>query len=171
MLARRSAAFPVMLALVAMASASRADELAQLLEFETASGDPVSMATFRGKPALVDIWASWCAPCVEALPHLAAINRKYGKDLAVVPISVDRGGAATAVAAYARKRVAGLPLYAGDAEPVMAAFGARYLPTTILFDADGREVARFGPAATRDNAAFEQAIERLLRSSTPRNDS
>ncbi len=131
--------------------------------FTTAAGEPVSLRAFRGRPVLVDLWASWCAPCLPGLVELQRIADRFGPGLAVVPLSTDRGGAPAALRSYARLNLARLPLYLGDS----ASFGARALPTAIVFDAAGREVARFEGKAWRADAIAD-SIERLMPPPTER---
>lgn len=130
--------------------------------FTTAAGVRTSLAAFHGHPVLVDLWASWCAPCLPRLAELQRIADRFGpRGLVVVPLSLDRGGAPAALRVYARLGLSRLPLYLGDPMTTLSGFGARRLPTTILFDGAGREVARSeGDAAGAD--PLPAAIERLL---------
>lgn len=147
------------LLLAALAPAARATPPAS---FTTATGKPVSVSAFRGRPVLIDLWASWCAPCLPGLVELQQIADRYGRrGLVVVPLSTDRGGATAALRSYARLNLARLPLYLGNS----ASFGVRTLPTAILFDAAGREVARFEGKAWQA-AAITAAIDRLLAQPT-----
>lgn len=141
-----------------LAGLAPAASAASAAGFTTANGEPMSLRAFRGRPVLVDVWASWCAPCLPGLIELQRIADRFGRrGLAIVPLSTDRGGAPAALRAYARLNLARLPLYLGDS----ASFGTRTLPTAILFDAAGREVARFEGKAWRAEA-IAAAIERLL---------
>lgn len=143
---------------VLLASLAPAANAVPVAGFRTAAGEPVSISAFRGRPVLVDVWASWCAPCLPGLVEMQRIADRYGRrGLAIVPLSTDRGGAPAALRSYARLNLARLPLYLGDS----ASFRARTLPTAILFDAAGREVARFEGKAWRADA-IAAAIERLL---------
>ena len=152
--------FPALL-LVSVAPAASA---APAVSFRTAAGEAVSLNAFRGRPVLVDIWASWCAPCLPGLVELQRIADRFEpRGLAVVPLSTDRGGAPAALRAYARLDLARLPLYLGNS----ASFDVRVLPTAILFDAAGREVARFEDKAWRADA-IASAIEKLLPQPTER---
>lgn len=146
-----------------LAAGSAAASAAPPLSFTTAGGEPVSLSAFRGRPVLVDLWASWCAPCLPGLVELLRTADRFGPRLAIVPLSTDQGGAPAALRAYARLDLARLPLYLGNS----ASFGARTLPTAILFDAAGREIARFEGKAWRI-AAINAAIERLLPAPTER---
>ena len=143
---------------VLLASLAPAAGAVPVAGFRTAAGEPVSLRAFRGRPVLVDVRASWCAPCLPGLVEVQRIADRYGpRGLAVVPLSTDRGGAPAALRAYARLNLVRLPRYLGNS----TSFGARVLPTAILFDAAGREVARFEGKAWRIDA-IDAAIERLL---------
>lgn len=110
--------------------------------FEDPNGKPVSLATFKGRPALVNLWATWCAPCVKELPTLDKLARTG--TIAVVAVSQDTAPHASVVAFLKGHNIATLKAYQ---DPKMALSGAlgpdTVLPTSILLDADGREVWRF----------------------------
>ena len=115
-------------------------------EFSTPDGTPISLAKFRGVPVLVNLWATWCAPCVKELPtldKLAASHRTDGA-LGVVAVSEDEGPQ-TSVDAFLKKlTVTDLGAYHDPKSTLSAALGPdTVLPTTILYDANGKEVWRF----------------------------
>lgn len=61
------------------------------IPFDDAAGKPLELSRFKGKVVVVNLWATWCGPCVTEMPTLAALQKRYeGSDLVVVPISVDR---------------------------------------------------------------------------------
>ncbi|HUP67374.1 MAG TPA: TlpA disulfide reductase family protein [Sphingomicrobium sp.] len=114
--------------------------------FSDPDGGEISLADFAGTPVLVNLWASWCAPCVKELPtldKLAAAHRDDGQ-LGVIAVSEDSGPQASVEAFLAKLNVRDIGAYH---DPKMALSGAlgpeTVLPTTILFDADGKEVWRF----------------------------
>ena len=114
--------------------------------FNNPDGGKISLAKFRGAPVLVNLWASWCAPCIKELPtldKLAASHRDDGK-LAVIAVSQDTGPQASVEAFLAKLKVKDLGAYH---DPKMALSGAlgpdAVLPTTILYAADGKEVWRY----------------------------
>lgn len=112
--------------------------------FTDPAGRALRLEDFRGRPLLVDIWASWCAPCVTALPMIERMAVEFrAQGLVVLSLSIDRGGAPAALRAYHRMGIALLPLYLGHPDRVTAAFAVNSLPTTLLFDAGGQEFARF----------------------------
>ncbi len=103
--------------------------------FADAQGGPLTLADFRGRVVLVNLWATWCPPCVAEMPSLDALQTRLGGGrFHVVAISLDRGGTEVAARWFQRNRIAALTLYAGNA----AQFGNALLPTSYLIDAEGR---------------------------------
>jgi thiol-disulfide isomerase/thioredoxin len=114
--------------------------------FNNPDGGEMSLADFHGTPVLVNLWASWCAPCVKELPtldKLAASHRDDGQ-LGVVAVSQDSGPQVSVEAFLAKLKVKDLGAYH---DPKMALSGAlgpdTVLPTSILYDANGKEVWRY----------------------------
>jgi len=110
-------------------------------------GDPDGTETsyegFRGIPTLMNFWATWCAPCVKELPTLKKLADQKRENLWVVPVSQDSAPLAS-VEAFLNKTGAGdLGAYNDAKMKVAGALGVEVLPTTILFDADGKEVWRY----------------------------
>jgi thiol-disulfide isomerase/thioredoxin len=113
--------------------------------FTTPDGKPISLVKFRGVPILVNFWATWCAPCVKELPtldRLAASHRRDGR-LGIVAISQDSGPQASVAAFLKTLKVGDLAAYHDPKMAVSGAAGAEVLPTSILYDANGKEVWRY----------------------------
>lgn len=111
--------------------------------FNDPDGKPVKLASFAGKPLLVNLWASWCAPCVKELPTLDHLSRAPNTSLQVLAISQDSGAHASVVAFLQANRIAGLDAYQDPKMALSGALGAEVLPTTVLYDAQGREIWRY----------------------------
>ena len=112
------------------------------IAFSDPDGKPVTLAAFKGKPVLVNLWASWCAPCVKELPTLDRLAREGG--VQVLAVSQDAGPHASVVAFLQGHGIGSLKSYQ---DPKMALSGAlgpdTILPTSMLFDANGKEVWRY----------------------------
>jgi thiol-disulfide isomerase/thioredoxin len=114
--------------------------------FQNPDGGDISLAKFKGVPVLVNLWATWCAPCVKELPTLDALAQSHAVDgkLGVVAISQDSGPQPSVVAFLKKLRIKDLGAYH---DPNMALSGALgpdvVLPTSILVDAEGHEVWRY----------------------------
>ena len=91
---------------------------------------------------LVNLWASWCAPCVKELPTLQKLMNERGNTLIVIPISQD-SGPQRSVEAFLSKLNLDFVSYQDPKMELSGALGAEVLPTTILYDAQGKEVWRY----------------------------
>ena len=113
--------------------------------FVDPDGGEISLADFRGTPVLVNLWATWCAPCVKELPTLNALAHKYDKSGAfgVVAISQDMGPQGSVEAFLTKLKVDDLGAYHDPKMALSGALNAQVMPTTILYDAQGREVWRY----------------------------
>jgi thiol-disulfide isomerase/thioredoxin len=110
--------------------------------FTDPDGKPVKLADFAGKPLLVNLWASWCAPCVKELPTLDRLAHS-GK-IQVLAVSQDDGPHPSVVAFLQTHKISTLKSYQDAKMSLSGALGPdTVLPTSILFDANGKEVWRY----------------------------
>lgn len=118
------------------------------LRFEDGDGRAVSLADFRGGMVLLNVWATWCGPCRREMPTLDGLQAKLGgPDFGVVALSIDRAGIEVVAEFYAEVGVAHLTRYIDDSGKAARQLNAVGLPTTLLIDREGREIARHvGPA-------------------------
>jgi thiol-disulfide isomerase/thioredoxin len=129
-----------------------------------ASGHPQPLSGFAGRPVLLNLWATWCLPCVAELPALAALARQTagGDGLRVVAVSTDRGGAPAVLRYFAAHGIAGLEVWTDPMGVATDALRVRGVPTTLVIGPDSRELARLeGPADWADPAA-RVAIGKLV---------
>lgn len=113
--------------------------------FRNPDGGSVKLAAFKGTPVLVNLWASWCVPCVKELPtldRLAARQREDGA-LAVLAVSQDSGPQPSVKAFLDKLKVTDLAAFQDPDMGLSGALNAQILPTSILYDAQGREVWRY----------------------------
>ena len=120
---------------------SRAGSAAPRVLFQDPAGEPASLADFRGKPVLLNLWATWCAPCVAEMPTLDALAAREG-GIEVLTVSQDLNGAEKVDAFFAARKFEMLEPYIDPELTLMGELGVTTLPTTILYDAEGREVWR-----------------------------
>ncbi len=122
-----------------------AGKAAPFIEIRNADDEPATLAEAAGKPLLVNFWATWCAPCVKELPTLDQLAQSHDVDgqLGVIAVSQDRAPQGSVKAFLAQHRIKSLGAYHDPDMALSAALGTQILPTSILFDADGREVWRY----------------------------
>lgn len=131
--------------------------------FKDGSGNDVSLADFKGKVVVLNLWATWCLPCREEMPSLDNLKANFDEAaFDVVAISMDRGGAAKPRKFYDDIRLKSLDLYYDPTTKAMFKLKAIGLPATLLIDAMGREIGRLpGPAKWDSDAAF-QIVKKAL---------
>jgi thiol-disulfide isomerase/thioredoxin len=114
------------------------------VSFNDPNGKPTSLtAELSGKPTLVNLWATWCAPCVKELPTLNRLAQSQSA-ISVLAISQDDGPHPSVVAFLAAHKIANLKTYQDPKMALSSALGPdTVLPTSILFDASGKEVWRY----------------------------
>jgi thiol-disulfide isomerase/thioredoxin len=121
---------------------SHAGSPAPAIIFERSGGDKVRMADFRGRPVLVNLWATWCAPCIAEMPQIDALAASRRGKLAVLPISQDMEGWLAVKPFFAKGKFTTLQPYVDQPGSFAESLKARGLPISILYDANGKEVWR-----------------------------
>ncbi|MCJ1962284.1 TlpA family protein disulfide reductase [Novosphingobium sp. 2637] len=107
------------------------------------SGESLDLTSLKGKPVLVNLWATWCAPCVEELPTLnTLIGREDELGVTVLPISQDAGQPGKVVEILRRRKLDNVEPWIDEEADLSFQYGGN-LPVTILFDANGKEVWRW----------------------------
>ena len=135
--------------------------------FHDAAGVSHTLADFKGKVAIVNVWANWCAPCKAEIPSLAKLQTEYlGKAVAVVPISVGKGDDEPAGHAFIDRNPP-LTFYSEPTYKLAFAFSpvVENMPTTIIYDKKGVERARMSGGADWSGPDARAVIDRLLRES------
>lgn len=110
--------------------------------FDDPDGKTITLASFKGRPVLVNLWATWCAPCVKELPTLDKLARTNA--IPVVAVSEDTAPHASVLAFLKAHQISTLTSYQDPKMALSAALGPdTVLPTSILLNADGQEVWRY----------------------------
>jgi len=138
---------------------SRAGTPAPEVAFENPQGRPVNLSVFRGRPLLVNLWATWCGPCVVEMPSLDRLAAREGEGLQVVAVSQDIDGRQKVGDFFAARNFTRLEPYLDGEMGLMAALRIDTLPTTILYDSEGNEVWRMTGMAEWEG----ERAARLLR--------
>ena len=113
------------------------------LSFEDADGKPMTLADFRGRVVVLNLWATWCGPCVAEMPSLDALQARFDpKKLAVVALNEDHAGHDAAPLFYKRHELSHLSVYVDTTGRAPSRLRARSMPTTLILDPNGREIGR-----------------------------
>jgi len=121
---------------------SHAGQSAPDVEIRDSEDEPATLADAASEPVLVNIGATWCAPGVKELPTLEALGRKAGAPR-VIAVSQDIGPRLSVEAFLKQHRLDELEVWHDQEMKLSGALDAQVLPTTIYYDARGREVWRY----------------------------
>ncbi|MDA8051701.1 MAG: TlpA disulfide reductase family protein [Rhodospirillales bacterium] len=133
------------------------------LHFKTATGETQTLADFRGKGVVLNVWATWCVPCkaeMPALNHLATIVAPDG--IVVLPVSIDTGGLKAVQKFYAANHIAHLPILLDPDGGIARALKAPGVPTTVIVDRKGLIEGRVEGAVQWDAPASIALLRRLV---------
>jgi peroxiredoxin len=130
----------------------------------TLAGDSVSLAGLRGQVVLLNLWATWCAPCRHETPFLQSLFlQRGGEGLTIVGMSLDTGDARDQVAEFIEEFGVTYPILLDPQMRGMDLYRVLGLPASFLIDRDGvLRWMRFGPVA-EDDQEFLTALESMLR--------
>lgn len=128
------------------------------------AGKELDLASLKGKPVLVNLWATWCAPCVVEMPLLDKLAGEMGDRLTVLTVSEDLQGKDVVAPFFAQKGYRNLPQWLDPQNALVMAYGGdTALPLTVLYDAAGKEVWRvkggFDWAGAAARANISEALE------------
>jgi thiol-disulfide isomerase/thioredoxin len=132
--------------------------------FQDGTGRERTLAEWRGKVVLLNLWATWCAPCRKEMPALDRLQGELGSDrFEVVAISVDRKGLEGARKFLDETKAGRLALYADPSARLASTLRAVGLPATLLIDAEGREIGRLLGPAEWDSDDAKRLIRAAIR--------
>ena len=107
------------------------------------AGKTLNLGALQGQPVLLNLWATWCAPCIVEMPMLDDLADELGDDVRVITVSQDMRGAELVEPFFAERSFRNLEPWLDPAGDLGAQFGnGGAMPLTVLFDAEGREVFR-----------------------------
>ena len=132
--------------------------------FVDGNGHPLHLSDLKGKLMVVNLWATWCGPCVTEMPSLAKLQAAYPGKILVVPISMDKTPDREKARAFMAMH-APLPFYEDEQSAMEFALvpPAQGFPTTIIYDATGHERARVTDGADWSGPDAHAVFDALLK--------
>jgi thiol-disulfide isomerase/thioredoxin len=128
-----------------------------------AAGGEITLAAYQGEVVVLNLWATWCAPCMEEMPSLMQLQYNFEGRIRVVPISVDSEGERDkAISELRRLTGGGLPFLQDMTRGVLFDAQAAGMPVTIIYNAEGQEVARLAGGADWGSEDASRLIEAVL---------
>jgi len=133
------------------------------MEFKTFDGETMRLTDYKGQVILLNVWATWCAPCLKEMPSLSQLqNLRGGPEFQVVTISLDRTAEETANW-LAEQNITNLTPWHDKNFKLNTAVKTPGLPMSILYDRTGQEIARLPGDAQWDSPEALALIDELVR--------
>ena len=129
---------------------------AQAFTFTDSKGKTQSLQQYKGKWVLVNFWATWCPPCLEEIPDLVALHEDKKNNLVVIGVAMDYRDPKE-VLQFSDQMMISYPMVLGNPKLATQVGSIPGLPTTYLYNPQGKQVAYNVGAVTRDG------IERYIR--------
>jgi cytochrome c biogenesis protein CcmG, thiol:disulfide interchange protein DsbE len=121
------------------------------------STKPVKLSSFKGKPVLIDFWATWCGPCRETMPELQKLHQEFGpKGLEIIAISSDPE---PAVEKFLKDNPYTYPMYIDLDNSANTKFGVTGLPTSFVLDRNGKVIWTGHPG---DVSQLRRAVQAVI---------
>lgn len=131
------------------------------------SGNTKKFSGYRGKPLIINVWASWCAPCRAEMGSLDRLSRRFGgKQFNVIGISIDDNG--SAAAAFIKKSNISFVNYLDSKVFLENMLGANKIPLTVLVDTNGRVLEKVHGSREWDSPKIVEAIGQVFQVKMPR---
>lgn len=130
--------------------------------FAAPDGSDTRLTDFQGKPVVVNLWATWCAPCVAEMPTLDDLASQYKGKVTILTISQDSQGKDLVDPFFKGKNFKNLQAWLDPENQFGFHYNTGMLPTTVLYDAQGKEVARVVGAMDWDSADGRKLVEEAL---------
>ena len=130
---------------------------------EVLGGERTGLAQMRGRPVLLNVWATWCHPCRQEIPALEQLHRTYGpRGLQVVGVSIDQGDQEQGIREFLQEYGASYPIWLDPDSEITTAYSTMGVPNTFLIGPDGRVLWKHVGPVTADNAELRRLIEQSL---------
>jgi thiol-disulfide isomerase/thioredoxin len=137
------------------------------ISFGGLDGTPLALADFKGGFLILNLWATWCQPCLKEMPSLERLQTKLGPALAVLAVSEDRGGAAVVEPYIVKLGLDKLKVGLDPQSSAIQALHLRGLPTSLVIDGEGRIVGKVEGGADWDSDELRGALAKLMPAASP----
>jgi thiol-disulfide isomerase/thioredoxin len=137
------------------------------IHFADDQGHQLTLGDFRGRVVVLNVWATWCVPCRKEMPTLDRLQARLGgKDFLVIALSIDREGVAPVKRFYQELKLEKLAFYVDPSGKGSQALAIPGVPTTLLIDRQGREIARKMGPAEWDDREMVSLVEQTMHAQT-----
>jgi thiol-disulfide isomerase/thioredoxin len=131
--------------------------------WKNAKGEVLSLSNFKGRIVLLNFWATWCLPCIKELPSMERLQTKFKEDdFTIIAISLDRGGKSVAARLLRRLKLKKLTLYTDKENKSAQKLGVKFMPTTFIFDREGRKLGKLQGGIEWDSTNAEALIKYFI---------
>jgi thiol-disulfide isomerase/thioredoxin len=135
---------------------------APAISFADRTGNTVSLSDFAGRLVVLNLWATWCAPCLREMPSLDRIQERLGDDITVLALSEDRGGTKIVEPFIEKLGLKSLKFYLDPKSSVEQAFKVQGLPTSFVIDRQGNLLGQVEGAAEWDSPKLLNTLKAFL---------
>ena len=134
--------------------------LAPDFQLDNLEGESVSLSDFRGKPVMLNFWATWCHPCVSEMPDIQSVYEEQSAEGLVI-LLVNMGGTSPQVKEFLQNHNLSLPVLLDTTQAIAQKYNIRWIPTTFFIDKDGIiQAVKFGAFPNKE--AIESDLNKII---------
>ncbi|MDM1293320.1 TlpA family protein disulfide reductase [Sphingobacterium sp. N143] len=130
------------------------------VSFKDSRGNVISLSQLRGKVVLINLWATWCPPCLAEMPSLDKLYKDFQGNSGIIFLSVDIDGRTQAAEKFLKKRKYSLPVYQLHSG-LPRELSTQSIPTTIILDKAGKLVNKHVGGMNFGSPKFRKALQQL----------
>ena len=131
------------------------------VEFFNSKNKKVSLKDYKSNIVIINFWATWCAPCKEEMPHLSQLKSNF-KDFEIIPINIADEELKKSKEFFEKLNIDNLEIFYGSSIDLAKKFKLRGIPTTVIIDNEGYEIARIIGYIDFENKSLLEWLTNLL---------